>query len=152
MRIIWIVGVSALLVGSCSPPNRVFGRVPFPPMTSMTCTLRTVHSGVLNPNYYRDRGNDSLTFTYRQLDPDAETARVGGNNGIEVVDYLRTEEQMQFIETTATGNLTVTTVFAPPEMGEAMPAVHSRHVAVSPANVSISQFAGECIPSEPVSG
>jgi len=52
---------------------------------------------------------------------------------------------MQFIETTPTGNLTVMTVFAPPERGAPLPAVYSRHIEVSPANVAISQMAGECV-------
>lgn len=110
----------------------------------MTCVLKTVHSGVLNPDYYREGSADTLTLVFHDLDSDARTARVEGNNGTETVEYRRTGDQMQFIETTLAGNLTVTTVFAPPERGKPMPAVHSRHVRVSPANVSISQLAGEC--------
>ena len=51
---------------------------------------------------------------------------------------------MQFIETTPAGSLTATTVFAPPEPGATMPVVHSRHIEIAPANVTISQFEGQC--------
>lgn len=141
-----ILAISALLViGACSPPNQTFSRVPFPKLRSLTCTMKMVHNGILNPNYYGSRSSDNLTLTIRDLDPNAGTARVAGNNGSEAVEFRSAADQMQFIETTMTGNLTTTTVFAPPEIGQPMPIVHSRHIAVAPANVSISQFAGECV-------
>jgi hypothetical protein len=104
-----------------------------------------VQNGVLNPTYHRDRSNDDLTLTIGDLDPGAGTATVTGNNGSERVQYRSAPSQMQFIETTMTGNLIATTVFAPPESGQPMPVVHSRHIEVAPANISISQFAGECV-------
>jgi hypothetical protein len=140
-----VLCLAVLTVSACSPPNRSFSRMSLPALTSMTCTLKTVHNGVLNPTYFRDRGSDTLTFVYRDIG--AASARVEGNNGAQTVEVRRTETQMQFIETTMTGNLTVTTVFAPSAAGEAMPSVHSRHIEIAPANVSISQFAGECLPT-----
>lgn len=115
----------------------------------MKCTMKMVHSGVLNPTYYPDRSSDELTLVFQDMDAAAGTARVEGNRGVETVEYRRagalTGEQMHFVETTLAGNLNVTTVFAPPARGQPMPVVHSRHIAVAPANVAISQFAGECV-------
>ena len=132
-------------VGACSPPNQTFSRTPFPNMDSMICTMKVVHNGVLNPTYYGNRSSDGLTLTIRNLDPSAGTATVAGNNGSERVQYRSAPGQMQFIETTMTGNLTATTVFAPPGNGQPMPVVHSRHIELAPANIAISQFAGECV-------
>lgn len=144
MRVIFLALVLTS-VGACSPPNRTFGRTSFPNMQSMTCTMKMVHNGVLNPTYYANRSSDGLTLTIRDLDPSAGTATVAGNNGSERVQYRSAPSQMQFIETTMTGNLTATTVFAPPGIGQPMPVVHSRHIELAPANISISQFAGECV-------
>ena len=138
---------ASLAAGGCSPPNRLFDDVPFPAIRSMTCTVKAVHNGVLNPTYYGDRASDSMKLIFSDLNPTARTARLKGNQDSAAVEYRAGPDQMQFIETTPMGSLTVTTVFAPPEPGMPMPAVHSRHILVSPANVSISQSAGECHPN-----
>lgn len=142
----WVVGI-VLTAGACSPPNRLFAGAPFPVMESMTCEVKTVHNGVLNPTYFRDDSKSSLKLTFSDLNLHAGTATVVGNNGAALVEYRATPGQMQFIETTPIGNLTVTTVFAPPDRGQPMPSVHSRHIAAAPANITISQYAGPCIPS-----
>ncbi|MFW2342818.1 hypothetical protein [Brevundimonas sp.] len=133
------------MIAACSPPNRTFNEEAFPPIQSMKCTLNPVHTGVLNPDYYRERSSGTLTLIVRRLDAPSRTAEIEGNSGVEAVEFRRSSSQMQFIETTLVGNLNVTVVFAPPSRGQPMPAVHSRHVAVGPANVSISQYAGECV-------
>lgn len=142
----WVVG-SILTASACSPPNRHFPGAPFPVMESMTCTVTAVHNGVLNSTYFRGQSEGSLRLTFRDLNLQAGTAKLVSNNGAGSVEYRATRGQMQFIETTPIGNLTVTTVFAPPEPDQPMPSVHSRHIAVAPANIAISQFAGPCIPS-----
>jgi len=48
--VIPVVGC-ALVVSACSPPNRLYERVAFPLVGTMTCEVKTVHSGVLNPTY-----------------------------------------------------------------------------------------------------
>jgi hypothetical protein len=148
VRLLWSGTIAtALMTAACSPPNRHFPGAPFPVMASMTCTVRTVHDGVLNPTYFRGDATGSLTLTIKNLDAAAGTATIVGNNGAEEVEYRASSNQLQFIETTPVGNLTVTTVFAPPELGQPMPSVHSRHIQVAAANVAISQFAGPCRPS-----
>lgn len=42
--------------------------------------------------------------------------------------------------------LNLTIVFAPPAEGEPLPTVHSRHVAVAPADIVGSQYTGSCTP------
>lgn len=145
MKCVITIVCGALAVAACSPPNRLYERVAFPLVGTMTCTMRTVHSGVLNPTYYREGSKGSLTLVVSDLDSVAGTATITGNNDGTSVEYRATASQMQFSETTPTGNLTVLTVFAPPGRGAPLPAVYSRHVEVSPANVSISQMAGECV-------
>jgi hypothetical protein len=73
-----------------------------------------------------------------------------GNNGSEVVEYRRAQYQPQlnFVETTPRGNMTLTTVFAPPQLGEPMPSVHSRHIWITPGNIAVSQYAGKCVSTE----
>lgn len=143
-----LVGAVAVLTfaGCDTAPNRLFAPVPFPAFESMTCTLKSVASGVLNPSYYRDRAGSDLSLVIGELNHEAGTATVHGNNGGAAVEFRPSHAQMQFIETTPMGSLTVTTVFAPSQIGDPLPVVHSRHIMVSPANVSISQFAGECLP------
>lgn len=141
-----LCAAAAVATGSCSPPNRSFEPVSFPSFTSMTCEVKAISHGVLNPTFYRDQSNDPLTLVLKELELEAGTATLVGNNGTEQVEFRATDQQLQFMETTMMGNLTLTTVFAPPEAGQPMPAVHSRHIWVAPANVSISQFAGECVP------
>ena len=147
-RLLWCCVVSSVLAAAaCSPPNRHFPGASFPVMGSMTCTVKPVHDGVLNPTYFRGNLKDSLELTFRNLNLQAGTATLVGNNGSAQVEYRTVSGQMQFIETTTGGNLTMTTVFAPPERGKPMPSVHSRHIGIAPANIVISQFAGPCIPS-----
>lgn len=145
MRALALIAVLGCLAGACSPPNKLFDRQPFPPVQSLTCNLKTVHSGVLNPGYSRGGSRDPLTLSIGDLNAGSRTARIGGNNDTVPVEFRAAPSQMQFIETTPTGNLTVLTVFSPPERGAPLPAVYSRHIEISPANVSISQFAGECV-------
>lgn len=69
-----------------------------------------------------------------------------GNAAAVSVRYTRLADQLQFLEQTPAGNPTLLTVYGPPGPGEALPAAYSRHTLISPANISISQFAGSCQP------
>lgn len=69
-----------------------------------------------------------------------------GNNSVAEVEVRRSGGQIHLIERTPLGSVTITSIFAPPEVGTPMPAVHSRHVQIAPANVAVSQYAGECVP------
>lgn len=113
-------------------------------MAEMKCTLKPVHSGVLNPTYFSDRGGQALELRIKLRDRNTGRAEISGNNGSAEVELRQNSTQAQFIETTPLGSMTITTVFAPPSAGEPMPAVHSRHIQIAPANVAVSQYAGSC--------
>lgn len=134
-----------VMLSACDPPNRSYTGAPFPPLDRMTCVLRPVHTGVLNPEFHRDRGGSALTLTIGGITERGAVMR--GNNGSAEVEVRRASEQMHLIERTPMGSVTVTSIFAPPESGAAMPAVHSRHILIAPANVAVSQYAGECVPA-----
>ena len=131
---------------ACGPPTNTFSGAPMPPMVDLTCELRSVQSGVLNPTYWGDRSDDGLALTFTNLDADSGTAMLVGNIGAGTVEFRKQAAQWQFIELTPSGNMTLTSVFAPPSVGEALPAVLSRHILIAPGNVSISQYAGSCVP------
>ena len=141
-----VVGGILAAMTACSPPNNTFSGAPMPPMAALSCEFGAVHSGVLNPDYARDHPGGRLTLTFTSLDAANGTATLIGNLGAGTVEFRQNGNQLQFIEETVVGNLSVTTVFAPPREGASLPAVHSRHMLIAPANASISQFAGSCRP------
>ena len=138
-----IIGLCAL-AAACSPPDRSFPGGPFPQAVEMKCTLKPVHSGVLNPTYFTDRGGEALELRIRLQDRTTGRAEILGNSGSAEVELRQSSKQLQLIETTPMGSMTITTVFAPPTADEPMPAVHSRHIQIAPANVAVSQYAGSC--------
>lgn len=115
-------------------------------MVALTCDFRAVQSGVLNPEYLGERPSGRLTLTFINMDDENGSATLVGNLGAGRVEFRRRDDQWQFIEETISGNVTVTSVFAPPNEGAGLPAVHSRHMLMAPANASISQYAGSCRP------
>lgn len=139
------LAVSALLSG-CSRNPAIFPLNPFPKMTAMSCELKAVSEGALNPNYQRGKAGFVMKLTITNLNEQAGTAQVIGNVGTAEVLFTRLGEQMQFFEQTPAGNLTLLTVYTPPEAGKPLPAAYSRHILATPANVSISQYAGSCQP------
>lgn len=144
-----LAGLGGLLaIASCSqsPPSQTFVGAPIPPIVALTCDLEAKHVGVLNPGYAGDQTGETLVLTFANLDPGAGTAQLIGNSGASTVEFRSFSGQLQFIEETPAGNVTVTSVFAPPAPGEPLPAVHSRHIAIAPGDVAISQFAGACKP------
>jgi len=115
-------------------------------MTALTCELTAVHDGALNPDYERGKPGFVMKLTITNLNDKAGSAQLIGNVGTADVLFSRLRDQMQFLEQTPSGNLTLLNVYAPPEPGKSLPAAYSRHVLVSPANIAISQYAGSCQP------
>lgn len=144
-----LAGLGALLaIAGCSqsPPSKSFEGAPLPSMVALICDLEARHVGVLNPGYASDKAGERLVLTFTNLDQGAGTAQLVGNSGASTVEFRNSGGQLQFIEKTPLGSVTVTSVFAPPAHGEPLPAVHSRHIAIAPADIAISQFAGACKP------
>lgn len=130
----------------CSRSPKLFQTLPMPPMTALSCELTAVHGGALNPTYERGKSGTVMKLTITALDDKGGSAQVIGNAGTANVRFSRLKEQLHFLEETPSGNLMLLNVYAPPEPGEALPAVYSRHVLISPANIVISQYAGSCQP------
>lgn len=134
----------AMFAAGCSPQTRTFPGAPFPELVALTCDLRAVHVGVLNPTYQNMRDHDALSLRVAELDATAGTAQLIGNNGASKVRYERDANQLRFFETTTSGNLTTLSIFAPPGVNEPLPAVHSRHIQIVPGDIAFSQYAGSC--------
>lgn len=144
-KIVFALAMSALLSG-CSRSPAIFPLNPFPTMTALSCELKAVHQGALNPDYQRENAGSVMKLTITNLNEKAGSAQVIGNVGTAEVLFTRLGEQLQFFEQTPAGNLTLLTVYTPPEAGKPLPAAYSRHILSTPANVSISQYAGSCQP------
>ena len=144
-KLLLAAGVLVVL-GGCSRKPTLFPGAPFPQMTALTCELRSVHAGALNPTYERGKAEDKLTLTLTNLNTQEGKAQLIGNAGTSSVIFTKSRDQMRFLEETPTGNLTLLNVFAPPEPNKPLPAVHSRHILISPGNIAISQYAGSCTP------
>jgi len=123
--------LTVIATGACSPPNRLFQGAEFPAMTELYCEVSAIQTGVMNPTYFRDTNRSKLTLTITDMEPGGGTAKLSGNNDFSRVEFRPSVSQLQFVETTASGNLTLTTVFAPPAAGEPMPVVGA--VRLSPA-------------------
>jgi len=84
------------------------------------------------------------TLIYDSIDVRAGTARIIGNQGSADVLVLQTPQGLTFIETTAMGNITITTIF--PEYlkdGSDFIVVQSRHMNL-PSGPLPSQYHGTC--------
>lgn len=144
-KLMLAVGLLMALTGCSRRPN-LFPPVPLPQMTALTCELTAVHDGSLNPGYKRGKPGSVMKLTITNLNDKAGSAQLIGNIGTADVLFMRQDDQMQFLEQTPSGNLSLLNVYAPPEPEKPLPAAYSRHVLISPANVAISQYAGTCQP------
>lgn len=86
-----------------------------------------------------------MTLTITNLNPFEGKAQLIGNAGTSSVKFVADQERFEFLEHTASGNTNLLDVFAPPQPNMPLPAVFSRHILISPANVVISQYAGSCV-------
>lgn len=148
MQIFKLTLAAGLVVAvmACSRSPKLFEFVPLPQMTALTCELTAVHDGALNPGYESGTSGFVMKLTLTNLDDKAGTAQLIGNAGTANVQFSRLDNEMQFLERTPSGNLTLLNIYAPPMPGEPLPAAYSRHIFVSPANIAISQYAGSCRP------
>jgi hypothetical protein len=115
-------------------------------MTALTCELKAVQVGALNPTYEHGKAGDVLSFTITEINEHDGWARLIGNQQTAIVRFEKSEDQLRFIEITQTGNMTTLSVFIPPNVDSPLPAVHSRHIQIAPGNIAISQYAGSCKP------
>lgn len=101
------------------------------------------------------KSSDPTTFS--SIDLKAGTAMMGGNVGSGPLDgVITTSSGVTFIELTQSGNVNITTVFTSfVEESRMFPAVHSRHVLMTPlipgfgqAAALPSQYHGTCITTD----
>ncbi len=144
-KLLLAAGLVAALTG-CSRRTQFFSGAPLPAMTALTCELKAVHVGALNPNYERGKAGDVMSFTIAEMNDGDGRARLIGNQQTSVVKFERSETQLRFIEITPIGNMTTLSIFIPPDVSLPLPAVHSRHIQIAPGNIAISQYAGSCKP------
>jgi hypothetical protein len=140
------VGASMLLAGCGRAPVNSGTEAPIPPLVALTCHFKDVYSGAISPVPEKLGSGGRLDFTFAALNPEAQTAQMIGNAGVSDVTYWRPDGQLQFLEHTISGNITMTSVFAPATPSGPMPAVHSRHIWLGPNNVIVSQMTGTCDP------
>ncbi|MBC7625278.1 MAG: hypothetical protein H7232_18075 [Aeromicrobium sp.] len=88
--------------------------------------------------------SDKFQLLYDAIDARAGTARLIGNLGASEVKVIERAGRLTFIEVTASGNVTLTTVY---RTGAAAPypAIHSRHVGLLTEPWG-SQMYGTCSP------
>jgi hypothetical protein len=84
------------------------------------------------------------------IDVEAGTARLAGNQGAGPIPLLATPTGFTFFETTDSGNVSITTIFATP-IGYRYPAVISRHMDFFGETV-VSQYTGLCAVVSPDDG
>lgn len=148
-RLTVVAGIVLVLTACSRSPSgspKLFEQLPFPQLSALTCELTAVHDGALNPGYERGQPGFAMNLTITNLDEKVGSAQVIANNGTAEVLYRRIGGQMHFLEQTPSGNITLLSVYAPPEADNPLPAAYSRHVLITPANVAISQYAGLCRP------
>lgn len=148
MRFSKLMLAAGLLVSltACGQKTQYFSGAPLPQMTALTCELKAVHIGALNPTYQRGEAGDVMHLTIAEMHQAEGWARLIGNQQTSVVKFEKSESQLRFIEITPIGNMTTLSVFIPPDVNSPLPAVHSRHIQIAPGNIAISQYAGSCKP------
>jgi hypothetical protein len=109
---------------------------------ALVCEFTGRHSAELGPPYKSGTTGDRMSFTLAALDAKEKKAQMIGSGGAGDVTMHVQPGQLQFIELTPSGNITVTSGFLNnlPEVNFA--AVHSRHVKVFDAIAS--QYTGIC--------
>jgi hypothetical protein len=106
------------------------------------------------PNYVATRwiegtpetvnGKDELTFEIDTINLKARTARIVGARGSTLVSAFITQTGLNVIEQTPIGNFILTSAFIGGRDGNALRAVHSRHLGDVAELPTPSQYFGTC--------
>ena len=107
-----------------------------------SCTFSNPHIiEYKNSTFHEYNGKDTLSIEYI-YDTTTNKAYMIGNNGVsEEIAILTSSSQTTFIETTQSGNVTVTSIY--PSKTNKKPSIHSRHINMLDGSVN-SQFYGYC--------
>ncbi len=91
---------------------------------------------------WRPEPTSGMSLTFAAVDIARGTAQLVGNAGVADVQVLVGRDNLHLVETTGSGNLTITTIYAG-SGGTLLPAVHSRHVGHSVTPMA-TQMHGTC--------
>jgi hypothetical protein len=85
--------------------------------------------------------DDQMTFTFTGFDEQANQALIVGNLGSSPVLFYRVGDHLQLIESTATKNVSVTSIFI---SKQSVHAVHTRHMSMFDGGGLYSVYSGPC--------
>ena len=108
----------------------------------LSCTFLEGGAWAYEQGKYAAKTANSIAFVIRDIDQTAMTARLERKDGLVVLKMVQAVDALHFIEVGVEGYLNLTTVYEKQADG-ALPAVHSRHVAVL-GEPLISQYRGTC--------
>lgn len=99
---------------------------------SLKCVFPTISSADWEKDDPKPKieKQQKLSFHLESIDIANSKARIIGNARAEDLSVIATHESVHFLETTSSGNLNITTVFASCNKEGKFKAVHSRHVTM----------------------
>lgn len=109
--------------------------------TTYNCTFQQGYGWENDANKFNGKSTpDTLKFT---LKANGNTGTITANAGESDVSVIDTSASTTFLEETAVGNLSVTTIFKTENARSPIIAAHSRHMSLL-GNPIISQYVGTC--------
>lgn len=137
------VGLVATLAG-CSQAEPIYIGAPIPKAKRLTCDLKAVSKGLLQPEWKREKADDALAIEITEMDDVNGYALISGSMNGPGTEFKRSTESLRFIQPELHGNVAMLTVYVPPDIDLPMPAVYSRHIQIAPGKVGLAQYAGSC--------
>jgi hypothetical protein len=117
---------------------------------TLVCDFRSGHIAAGPASDWRPlRTGDRLTLTFAAINLKKNTAQLITAAGVITVKVLHGGYLVTFLEVTPVGNVNITSVLhdqTRPFAGLSLPAVHSRHAAMTD-EMTVSQYVGLCGPN-----
>ena len=140
-----IIGAVIAAASHTAQSATAVGTVP----SSLVCDFRSKHIAAGPAGGWQPlRNGDRLTLTFAVINLKKNTAQLISVAGVITVKVLHGGHLVSFLEVTPVGNVNITSVLldqSRPFAGHSLPAVHSRHAAMS-HEMTVSQYAGFCEP------
>jgi hypothetical protein len=137
MRSAFVLAAVALLV-CATEPSRAQQRP-----KAFVCHFSGGVASVYDSQWQTEPIQEGMDLTFTAFDTAKARAQLLGVLGASEVLMAWGANSVSFVETTTTGDLTLTTIFLHAGKGSPHPAIHSRHIAASGEAVS-SQLRGRC--------
>jgi hypothetical protein len=110
---------------------------------AFVCDFSLVATAEFFSGWIAKNSRERLNLTFASIDPDKSRAQMIGNAGATEVLLQYGDKSFSFLEVTAAGNRTLTTIFFGAKHDDAFAAVHSRHMGIGSSAV-VSQYRGSC--------